>query len=66
MRNMKEYVAKAWVHPKKGGDDYQVVLKVDARDSNHAKYVVEKWLEKRSAITDDYVITPAKKLGRVI
>jgi hypothetical protein len=54
------YSYTAWVHPKAGGDDYQIEGKVFAPDENRAKAEIKKILAKKSAVTDDFQITGGK------
>lgn len=44
----------AWVHPKKGGDDYQVEVDQAGTTIEEAKRNLESWLTTISAVTDDY------------
>ena len=50
----KGFNVVAWIHPKNGGDDYQVDLQIEAESKAGAKTVVEKYLKRKSAITNDY------------
>lgn len=54
---MKKYRVTAWIHPKSGGDDRMVELEVEAESREVVAKMVEKWLKKRSAITNDYRIS---------
>jgi len=47
---------KAWVHPKRGGDDYCVELAIQAANKERADELVKKWLAKRSEVTDDFQV----------
>ena len=51
---MRRYKFEAWIHPLEGGDDYQAEITINADTLKGAKYHLEKWLKKRSAITTDY------------
>ncbi len=53
---MKKFKVIAWIHPKRGGDDRMVELGVEAESREEVAKMVEKWLKKRSAITNDYRI----------
>jgi len=46
----------AWVHPKSGGDDYQIKGKIDAHTLGEAKKILEEYLGETSDITTDYQI----------
>lgn len=53
---MKTFRGVAWVHPKNGGDDRQVGLRIKAESKEEAVKEIEKWLKKRSVVTTDYKI----------
>ena len=57
----KGYLHKvcAWIHPKRGGDDYQIDYYFMELPTDEA---VQKLLAKKSSITNDYII---KSLGEV-
>jgi len=54
MKKLYKYVFDVWVHPLKGGDDYETEVKITATSLKSAKIYLEKWLAKRSAVTTDY------------
>jgi len=54
-RNM--YSFECWIHPKSGGDDYMEGYEVSALDEKSARAYIEKTLKRKSAITNDYIIT---------
>lgn len=58
---MKEYRVLAWIHPKRGGDDYQVELNITAENKKIAEKMVRKWLRKKSDIENDFRFTKVKK-----
>lgn len=65
-KKMEKFKFEVWVHPKEGGDDYLCELEVKASNLKDAKKVIEKWLDKRSDVLDDYkVIIDDKKLREV-
>ncbi len=53
---MKTFKAVAWIHPKNGGDDRMVELKVIAESKRMAGVEIERWLRKQLAVTTDYKI----------
>ena len=52
---------RAWIHPKEGGDDYEIEFKVKSPNEAFARRVAEHHLAKHSAITTDYQIKQVKK-----
>ena len=49
---LKTFKFKAWIHPKVGGSDYPVMLKLKAKDFTEAKDNVELYLKRKSAVID--------------
>lgn len=63
---MKKFEVIGWIHPKTGGDDKEFILEITAENEDNAKKITEKWLKRRSAITNDFVIKEFKKLKKVV
>jgi hypothetical protein len=65
-RPVERFVAIAWVHPRGGGDDYRVQMKITADDLTGAKKAVKEELVKKfhSQITNDFTIKKVKKFGK--
>ena len=53
---LTKYKFVAWVHPKRGGDDYPIDGVVHALDRKEAKELIRKYLAKRSMCPDDFTI----------
>ena len=52
----KKTIVLAWVHPIRGGDDYEVELKIRSTDKTIVENEARKWLKKRSSVVDDFRI----------
>jgi hypothetical protein len=57
---MKVFLFEAWIHPKRGGDDYACQVEVKAETQEKAEEELKKWLRKRSAIDNDYNLITTK------
>jgi hypothetical protein len=56
-KKTKVFKFEAWVHPKKGGDDYMITGRFEAPSMKSAKEVMKSLLKKKdSALLDDYQI----------
>ncbi len=53
-KELKSFKFIAWVHPRKGGDDYQVEIDQVGKNIEEAKKELEKYLSKISNINTDY------------
>jgi hypothetical protein len=50
------YKVSGWVHPKEGGDDYKFEAEVQEVSEENVRAEIQKWLRKRSAEMEDFVI----------
>ena len=50
----KSYTFDAWIHPKKGGDDYCERVSICADDEATARKYLETYISKKSEVTTDY------------
>ena len=53
---MNQYMARGWIHPKRGGDDKTFDLDINAEDAIQAKKLTQDWLIRRSCVLDDFDI----------
>lgn len=50
------YEFRMWIHPKRGGSDYSEVGSWRVSSLEKARTCVEKYLKRKSAVTDDYTL----------
>jgi len=50
----KETVFNAWIHPKEGGDDYEMEIKFNTGNKAQAEILLRKYLATKSIVVDDY------------
>jgi len=50
------YQVDMWIHPKVGGDDYQVTRESEYESIKECREVTEKYLRRISNVIDDYQI----------
>jgi len=58
-RNLYEF--ECWIHPKSGGDDYIEGYSVTSSDETNARKSIEKTLKRKSAVSNDYILTHVNK-----
>lgn len=56
LKEIKSFKFIAWIHPKRGGDDYQTEIDQAGENLEQAKKHLEEWLAKVSNVTNDYQV----------
>lgn len=54
---LKKFKFLAWIHPRGGGDDYEIEGTTKAENEDEAKKQIEKYLKRKgSHVTNDYCL----------
>lgn len=56
-QGIRVYKFRAVIHPKRGGDDYEIEQAITAKNELRAKELIRSFLSKKSALPDDFIIT---------